>query len=1163
MARTRKSIQPLGLYKYDVLIEDIGMRSDYFKITQFDGYFYGGRNAFLVAGTGVLAPNSKILVEVLNKESNTVYSAPIPSFVEGNSRLVQVEVYEDTPIGPGKIVLLGSVDTYIDGTPVPPEWKGKYNVRWITDVVISPLIENKTPIRFDKSPTILVEEKSYASPSSSVFTQNINVPVSVELTAKYFNIYPNGYLIKIKGPTTSSRFESEYVGGILSGSIYYPINNIVETASISLPITRIYNKDVAESEGTLIYNSIDKQLVESAFISSSGEYNGIINSTNINQITSSLNINYSKLDTANTGSAISFANIRLVDLETISGEIHKVRISYKGTTDPGEYVLLADINTGVRELLSVDSGSSVVSTGNFRKAVPDDYWYSATMSLAKNQEIPSVPIYYNSSSLITSQSSISQCCVDLIDAINATPPISGSVFENDVSYFIGTRKTNTIELFPRSEYTLSFDAFASKTSSSIELIQSDYSMEVYLVQEEDSVGKLLRIDPRGQLIGTLTPTATFKKQNFETVEFNFVPSINVVGNFGIRFVIYGGQWSISNVSLKPAQEPFFSPDEIDILVPFENYQDQLVTFKAEYLDVNNNSAGLSTTSTPVYFTGSSAYVKKSGDTMTGELYIQGIPVYYEALNGAVTGLITGGLVTVNTPESWSYSISAGQGIIVDTFTNPLNPSYRIVNWPDLVKVPTAFTSTGSLPLYARTNIAISSSGEIYEQDDPFDARQYREYIVLGRAVHNASTYIQRTTTFPLTAYNRGFHWFDLARSIGPINITGNVYSASGSSFSMAKTAGETYKIGTNYKNDPAYPDVTTDPANIPVTYLYRYRSGSGFTDGTASTVVQQNIWDDGSGVLQTVNPNKFTVQRIYYSATTQVTRLTPGQVVYSTFVEAVANSHTEAVVLDSTLISDTILRAYLVIGSSATSLADTTRVEFILPETNMSGGGGATPTALDDLTDVIISSPQVDQILLYNGVEWINQASSAGTFTSSSQSLADIDETGLSLTSDYLTLSTSSDLVNERVLTHSGRFATADSGSGQPFYVDLSTNMRTSTIGVFIDGGGSAITVGEKAQLLIPFSCSIQAWSLLSDRSGSVTVDIWKSSYETYPPTASSSITNTSRPFISGSVKNRSTSSLSSAGWATNISTNDTLKFYVSASTSIQTLNLTLEVLRL
>ena len=196
MARTRKSIQSLNLYKYDVLIEDRGPRSDYFKVTQFDGYFYGGRNAFLIAGASILKPNSKILVEILNVNGESVYSAPVANFIEGSSRLVQVEVYSDTPIGPGKLVVLGNAETYLDGTPIPEMWKDRYNVRWIVDVIISPLTNNKTQLRFVSPPNISVEEKFYLSPSSSFFSQSVSQSVNVELIPKFFNVYPNGYLIK-------------------------------------------------------------------------------------------------------------------------------------------------------------------------------------------------------------------------------------------------------------------------------------------------------------------------------------------------------------------------------------------------------------------------------------------------------------------------------------------------------------------------------------------------------------------------------------------------------------------------------------------------------------------------------------------------------------------------------------------------------------------------------------------------------------------------------------------------------------------------------------------------------------------------------------------------------------------------------------------------------
>ena len=602
MARTRKSIQPLNLYKYDVLIEDKGTRSDYFKVSQFDGYFYGGRNAFLVAGTGVLKPNSKILVEILNKEGTTVYSAPVTSFIEGNSRLVQIEIYNDTPIGAGKLVLLGCANTYLDGTSVPIEWQDKYNVRWIVDIIISPLIENKTPIRFEKNPSLVVNEKFYYLPSASQFTEELRVPVDIELAPKYYNIFPNGYLAKIKGPT-NTQYISDYVDGFITGTITLDSISIKDTASISIPINKIYNSLLAESDGTLIYTH-NKELILGGLLSSSGIYTTTIQPLGLTTVSGSISIQYNRLRVENTGSAISFAKLRLVDLKTRSGEINKVRISYKPTTEPGEFVVLGNINTEVTELLTIDSGSKVVPTGQFTNLDVSRYWYSETMSLNKADTTATLPTYYISSSMSSSYLPIVQSSAILLNSVTATPQIVNNKYINNSVYFIGTKSTNVALLFPRTEYTLKFDAIVSRTSESISLIQSDYSIEVYLVKDPSSEGKLLDVNPCGQLLGTLTPNSTYQRQNFENTEFNFTPKIIQSGNFGLRFIVYGGYWQIANVSVKPAQEPFFSPDEVDILVPNVNYTDKILTFKAEYLDINNNSIGLSTLSLPTYFTGS-------------------------------------------------------------------------------------------------------------------------------------------------------------------------------------------------------------------------------------------------------------------------------------------------------------------------------------------------------------------------------------------------------------------------------------------------------------------------------------------------------------------------------------------------------------------------------
>lgn len=611
MARTRKSIQPLNLHTYDVLIEDRGVRSDYFKISQFDGYFYGGRNAFLLAGANVLKPNSKILVEILNKDNETVYSAPVSSFIEGNSRLIQIEVYSDTPIGPGKIVILGSADYYMDGTPIPPEWKNKYNVRWITDVIISPLVENKTPIRFVNAPSVQVVEKFYTTISSASFSSSINVPVDVKIYPKNYNVFPNGYLLELVGPA-NTRYLSDYLGGVLTGSISFTSASVQESASINLPITRIYNSRLAESNGALIYSN-NKTLLLDGTISSSGTYNTTLNPYGTVNATSTLNLLYNKIFISSFGSPASYVRLRVVDLKTISGEIHKIKVSYKSETDPGEYILLSDVSTTVQELLAIDSGSIVAQTGNFGNINLNQNWYSATMSLQKNEVNPILPIYYTTSSALVTP--LVKTSADLLDSINATPSIVNNKFIDNVSYFIGTKEANTIELFPRTEYTLAFDAFVNRTTGSVDLIQDDYSLEVYLVPASGSSTKILDDNPRGQLLGTLNPRANFQRQNFETVEFNFTPKIFQSGKYGLRFIVYGGSWSIANASVKPAQEPFFSPDEIDVLVPVIDYDQSVLTFKLEYLDVDNNSAGISTFSIPTYFQGRSSVGSLNGGTI--------------------------------------------------------------------------------------------------------------------------------------------------------------------------------------------------------------------------------------------------------------------------------------------------------------------------------------------------------------------------------------------------------------------------------------------------------------------------------------------------------------------------------------------------------------------
>jgi len=113
----------------------------------------------------------------------------------------------------------------------------------------------------------------------------------------------------------------------------------------------------------------------------------------------------------------------------------------------------------------------------------------------------------------------------------------------------------------------------------------------------------------------------------------------------------------------------------------------------------------------------------------------------------------------------------------------------------------------------------------------------------------------------------------------------------------------------------------------------------------------------------------------------------------------------------------------------------------------------------------------------------------------------------------------------------------------------------TSAIVLQINGGGSPITTGIKADLYIPAARTLTAVTMLADQSGSIVVDIWKDTYANYPPTVADTITAAAKPTISSATKSQDNTL---TGWTTAVSAGDTLRFNVDSATSITRLALIL-----
>lgn len=143
--------------------------------------------------------------------------------------------------------------------------------------------------------------------------------------------------------------------------------------------------------------------------------------------------------------------------------------------------------------------------------------------------------------------------------------------------------------------------------------------------------------------------------------------------------------------------------------------------------------------------------------------------------------------------------------------------------------------------------------------------------------------------------------------------------------------------------------------------------------------------------------------------------------------------------------------------------------------------------------------------------------------------------------------------------THDGRlFLRKDNGT--PSIVDVTGASATGSIGFLIDGGGVPISPGLKGSIAVPFGCMITSWTLMTDVAGSVTLDLWRSSFASYPPTASQSITGSAKPMINSDVKAQSSSL---TGWTTTLEAGDILAFNVDAVSNLTRLSVGLVITRL
>lgn len=107
--------------------------------------------------------------------------------------------------------------------------------------------------------------------------------------------------------------------------------------------------------------------------------------------------------------------------------------------------------------------------------------------------------------------------------------------------------------------------------------------------------------------------------------------------------------------------------------------------------------------------------------------------------------------------------------------------------------------------------------------------------------------------------------------------------------------------------------------------------------------------------------------------------------------------------------------------------------------------------------------------------------------------------------------------------------------------------------GLTIDGSGNPISSGLKQYLISPYNCNIYGWDIIADTTGSIVIDVWKS---TSVPTVSDTITGTEKPTLSLQQVN-SDNNLTT--WTTSVNIGDILAFNVDSVSNLTKVTLMLK----
>ena len=574
MPKLKKQIQLRDLANIRTWVTDSNPFSDYFRLTQVPDVVPGGKSGFLINGSPLLVRSTEILVELVDADGNPIYTSPIKNYQEGMARVVGFEVYEDAAPGPATLTILGEVAYNKDGTRTPNDWIGTYNVKWQKIVNIEPGKPNTSVIRL------------YNKPNLSVYEQLIP-----------YRQVTTGSTISISSGTLSAQYIEGNVQ--LVGDDITKLQRVVTPAATQITADQpIFNRYTIGGQFTA---SIDGNIFTSSIASVQSDMVAKLNNYYVSGTaalsrwsTNAYSMSYQLASTYTTQSLNrSFANIKLGNLTTFTGDIQRAKIYIRGADQKNQkYELFEDVLLEAHELtISQSYTGEQVELGEIIDQPFLNTNWSAGLIANSNYYLPtgSIVATYDATVLMDSAYLAGNGMGTITSSYSAVPLAWMGI-------------SQSMNFTANAEYTFTADIVCIKPTDTFIA-----RMDVYLYGPAFAGGTGNELGKR--IASFLVPEG--KRKNFYGFSTNFEPPADDTAV--LRFVVYGGDWSVSKAKILSSRETGFNPDEITIYSPVVNRRFEHVQFKAELYDANSNMVPLLIETDPLYFDGGNL-VFRGGDT---------------------------------------------------------------------------------------------------------------------------------------------------------------------------------------------------------------------------------------------------------------------------------------------------------------------------------------------------------------------------------------------------------------------------------------------------------------------------------------------------------------------------------------------------------------------